>query len=766
LERPRVRQAIAALLTMVSALTVALIIIDIRIGRTVDQFLAEGPFAGTMDIFGAPKRIAAGDSLAVNQLVAELHRRGYGNSANGVGSFIADARGVSITTGPQAHSAFEPCRVEFSGGKVSRVIAQSGRDLHEIALEPELITNVSENRERRRLVRYADIPPRLVHAVISAEDKKFFDHSGFDLPRMIKAAYVDMKSGRKEQGASTLSMQLVRNFWLVPEKSWKRKMQEVLLTSHIENRLTKQQIFEYYANQIYLGRIDTFSISGFAEAARAFFGKDLSQLTDSEAALLAGLVQRPSYYNPFRNPDRALERRNLVLTLMYRNSYLGEAEYRSALAAPLGVHPHELASGQSPYFVDLVKEEAENKLEGAERAGRRVYTSLDADLQAAAEAAVHDGMLNVDRQLHSRRGPALPPGQPQVALIALDPRTGEVKALVGGRDYRVSQLNHVSAMRQPGSAFKPFVYAAALDTAVEGGTRFFTPASIVSGEPASFRSGGQYYQPHNYHNESTGDVTLRYALAHSLNIAAVNLAAAVGFDKVVHLAQRVGLPDTIRATPAVALGAYEATPLQIASAYTAFANEGMLTPAAMVSEVRASDGRTLYEHAHDSRSALDPRVAYLMVNMMQDVLRFGTAAGVRAMGFTQPAAGKTGTSRDGWFAGFTTELLCVVWVGFDDNRDLNLEGAKSALPIWAEFMSRASRIAPYSDAKPFRVPAGIHNVQVCSESGDLAGSYCPDPHSDVFIAGTEPAKECSMHAPVEIGDAPQLTVPPPPDRDH
>jgi penicillin-binding protein 1B len=776
LERPRVRTAIGAIIAIATAFTFVLIGIDIKIGRVVNTFLAEGPFAGTMDIYSGGKRIATGDSLTATQLTADLQRRGYKATPNApIGSFSATPRGVSIAPGPQAHNGFEPCLVEFSGGKISRIVAQSGRDLRAIDLEPELITNVSASHERRRLVKYSDIPPRLVHAVLSAEDKKFFDHSGFDLPRMLKAAYVDMKSGRKEQGASTLSMQLVRNFWLEPEKTWSRKIQELLLTSHIENRLTKQQIFEYYANQIYLGRVDTFGISGFAEGARAFFGKDLSQLTDAEAALLAGLVQRPSYYNPFRYPERAAERRNLVLGLMYKNNYLGEVEYRNALAAPLGVRPHEFAAGTSPYFVDLVKAEVEDKLDGAERAGRRVYTSLDPELQAAAEVAVRDGMQIVDRQLRAHTKD-LPPGQPQVALIALDPRTGEIKALVGGRDYRQSQLNHVTSWRQPGSAFKPFVYAAALDSAVEGttGGHLFTPASIVSGEPQTFRSGGKDYQPHNFHNEEAGDVTLRYALAHSLNTAAVNLASEVGFDRVVRLAERMGLPNTIRATPAVALGAYEATPLQIAGAYTAFANEGMMTPAAMVSEVLASDGRVLYTHSADTHSVLDPRVTYLMVNMMQEVLRSGTAAGVRSMGFTQTAAGKTGTSRDGWFAGFTTELLTVVWVGFDDNRDLNLEGAKSALPIWAEFMTRASKIAPYANAQNFRTPAGIRSIQICSQSGDLAGPECPSPRSEVFIDGTEPVKQCSLHVvtppavitPVDPGTTPQFTVPPPPQRDR
>jgi penicillin-binding protein 1B len=540
-------------------------------------------------------------------------------------------------------------------------------------------------------------------------------------------------------------MQLARNFWLEPDKSWRRKFEELILTMHMEHRLSKQQIFEYYANQIYLGRRDTFNITGFAEGAQAYFSKDLSQLTDGEAALLAGLVQRPGYYNPFRFPDRARQRRDLVLSLMRRNGCLADDAYRAAVAEPLQVRRGQSAAEQSHYFLDLVKEEVQARLDGAEPNERKVYTSLDPDLQEAAEAAVRLGMEKVDRLLRARHSEAAPAGQPQVALVAIDPRSGEVKALVGGRDYRASQLNHATAMRQPGSAFKPIVYAAALSTAVEGGREVFTPASVLNDTPANFHYDGQDYQPHNFHGEISGNVTMRYALAHSLNIATVSLAGRVGFNKVVRTALRLGLNDGIKPTPAVALGAYEATPLEIAAAYTAFANQGTYVPVAMVSEGRASDGRVLYRHSPAGNAALDPRVAFLMVSMMQDVLRSGTGAGVRSLGFTQPAAGKTGTSRDGWFAGFTSELLCVVWVGFDDNRDLNLEGARSALPIWAEFMNRAARLHPYRDAKPFRMPGGILPVEICAESGQLAGPHCPDVRGDVFIAGSEPLVQCAIH---------------------
>jgi penicillin-binding protein 1B len=318
---------------------------------------------------------------------------------------------------------------------------------------------------------------------------------------------------------------------------------------------------------------------------------------------------------------------------------------------------------------------------------------------------------------------------------------------VGGRDYGQSQLNHAMAMRQPGSGFKPFVYAAALNTAIEGGASVFTPASVVSDEPSTFYSGDQAYQPGNFHHEFMGDITLRDALAHSLNVATVSLASQVGYRKVVEMARRSGLNDAIRPTPAVALGAYETTPLEIAGAYTTFANQGINVKPSLVSHVSTSDGHRTYHRSAESHAALDPRVNFLLVSMLQDVLRTGTGAGVRSLGFTLPAAGKTGTSRDGWFAGFTSQLLCVVWVGFDDNRELNLEGAHSALPIWAEFMNRAAKFKLYRDAKPFATPSGIVNLQICAESGEMAGPFCSKTRPDVFIAGTQPQTQCTVHDP-------------------
>jgi penicillin-binding protein 1B len=333
-----------------------------------------------------------------------------------------------------------------------------------------------------------------------------------------------------------------------------------------------------------------------------------------------------------------------------------------------------------------------------------------------------------------------------VALIALDPHTAEIKALVGGRNYGMSQLNHVLAKRQPGSIFKPFVYAAAMDTGIEGGPNILTAGTTIDDEPTTFWFDNKPYEPSNFEHKFYGKVTLRQALAHSLNVATVKVAEMVGYDKVVEMANRAGLNYQIQATPAVALGAYEVSPLEMAGAYTMFANQGVFVRPSFISMVRAENGDPIYANKIEKHQTLDPRVAYLMTNLMEEVMRSGTGAGVRGRsGFNAPAAGKTGTSHDGWFAGYTTELLCIVWVGFDDNRPLDLEGAKSAAPIWAEFMKRAIQYREYAAAKPFSVPDGIVTIQIDPLSGMPASPMCPETRAEVYIAGTQPVGTCPLH---------------------
>jgi penicillin-binding protein 1B len=385
----------------------------------------------------------------------------------------------------------------------------------------------------------------------------------------------------------------------------------------------------------------------------------------------------------------------------------------------------------------------------------RIYTTLDPDLQRSAAQAVEIGIKLVDDQVTKMRThrtkignkfeiKVTPGPQAQVALVAMDPHTGEIKALVGGRNYGTSQLNHALAKRPTGSIFKPFVYAAAMNTAIDGSTTVITPASTVSDQPSTFSYGDQIYEPRNYREEYHGDVTLRYALALSLNNATVKVAEEVGYDKVAELARSAGIAS-VKATPAMALGAYDATPIDMTAAYTSFANGGMRLSPIFVNSVRNSKGDVVANFATESRQVLDPRIAFVMTNMLEGVMNFGTAAGVRSRGFSAPAAGKTGSSHDGWFAGYTSNLLCIVWVGYDDYSDIHLSGAQTAAPIWAEFMKKAVTFPHYADVKSFSQPEGVVDVQLDKITNRLATPSCPDDYTIAFIAGTEPHDTCDQN---------------------
>jgi penicillin-binding protein 1B len=409
----------------------------------------------------------------------------------------------------------------------------------------------------------------------------------------------------------------------------------------------------------------------------------------------------------------------------------------------------------------------------------RIYTTLDPDLQRAAAQSVETGIKLVDDQVTRMRTHKVKVGkgkyetqvtpgpQAQVALVALDPHTGAVLALVGGRNYGFSQLNHAIAKRPTGSIFKPFVYAAAMNTALDGATTVMTPASMVDDTASTFAYGDQIYEPRNYKEEYHGPVTLRYALAMSLNNATVKLAEEVGYDKVADLAKTAGI-NSVKATPAMALGAYDATPLEMAGAYTAFANEGTRLSPILVRSVRNAKGDVLVDFNSDRRQILDPRIAYVMTDMMQGVVNFGLGfSAVRGRGFQAPAAGKTGSSHDGWFAGYTSNLLCIVWVGYDDYSDLHLSGAQTAAPIWTEFMKKAAVLSQYSDMHGFSQPAGVVDVQLDKTTNRLATPSCPETYTVAFVAGTEPRETCDQSSGVGgffthllgLGDKP---LPPPP----
>ena len=745
--RGRFKRFLAALLTIVVILGLGgAVWIWVHYSNLVDEKLKEGPFAQTAEIFAAPEPISVGESLSAAELTELLRRRGYTeNRSSRMGWYKVRPDGVEVFPGVDAWTGSEPGVIFLQNGVVERIV--SNRDNSErtiYQLEPELISNLFDRqRQKRRVVRYSDIPRVLVDAVTSAEDKRFFQHAGFDPLRIIKAVFEDVREGRKAQGASTLSMQLARNFWLGPEKTWRRKIAEAMITLQIEQKLTKEQIFEYYSNQVDLGQRRTFAVRGFGEAAQVYFGKDVRELKVEEAALLAGMIQKPNLYNPYRHEDRALQRRNIVLGLMHENGYLTDMQYLEATKTPLKLAEGGIESTDAPYFVDLVNDELRERFAEVDfqTTQYRIYTTLDMKLQREAVEAVRIGMKEVDAQLSKRRKKY---PEPQVALVAMDPHTGEVRALVGGRTYGLSQLNRALAMRQPGSSFKPFVYAAALRTAITGRGTILTPVSQVIDEPTTFVFDDKTYEPNNFHEEWHGRVTLREALAHSMNIPTVKFAETVGYETVAELARDAGLTTT-RGTPAEALGSYEATPLQMASAYTTFSNGGAWMEQNAINEVRDQTGKLVWHYIPVTREVLDPRVAYMVTSLMEEVLRSGTGAAARTRGFLLPAAGKTGTSHDAWFVGFTTRLLCAVWVGFDDNTEMPLEGAKAALPIWTEFMKRAHSFREYRNVAQFQAPDGVVTAEIDPLSGQLATAACPQRRAEVFIAGTQPTDYCRLH---------------------
>ena len=519
--------------------------------------------------------------------------------------------------------------------------------------------------------------------------------------------------------------------------------------------MTKEQILGLYANQVYLGQRSSFCIYGFGEAANTYFNKDVSTLTLAEAALLVGMIRGPNLYSPYQHPERAAERRNFVLRRMRETGFVSPGEAEQASKTPLGLTEQNGEAPQEAYFVDMVKAQLLARFSEHDllSQGYRIYTTLNLELQRAASEGARAGLVEVDRQVKKQRErqktPPLDSSQPQLALVALDPHTGEVKALVGGRSYGASQLNHVLAQRQPGSSFKPFVYAAALNSGVDGSQPLVTLATVLADEPTLFEFGNEPYAPKNYKQSYHGLVTVREALTYSLNVPTVRLAEMVGYGKVRDFAVAAGFNKRLSPTPAIALGAYVATPLEIAGAYTTFANGGEYVAPRCIVAVTDGSGHTVWNNPATQRRVLDERVSYLMVSLLESVINSGTGAGVRARGFKLPAAGKTGTSRDGWFAGFTPNLLTVVWVGYDDDHELDIPGARSALPLWTEFMKRTTDLPAYKNLQPFSQPPGIITAAIDNLTNLVALADPTLTHSEVFIEGTEPFPPIQV-APPEV----------------
>ncbi len=731
--------------------------------RLVDERLRGERERAVPRIYARPLELRKGLALTEQQLVDRLNDLGYAYraTASKPGEFAID--GLAATIVPRAGDAagqlvravFARPAVTKAGGpprppdRIDRIEAK-GRVAEVIALDPPLLTSMATGeREKRRLVPLSRIPPHVVQAVLAIEDRRFYDHPGVDLIRIAGAAFTNMFEDKPYlEGGSTITQQLVKNVFLasvVPNpkaKSYKRKLLEQFMAVVLERRASKDEILELYLNEVYLGQRGSFAIHGVAEGAKLFFGKDVANVTLPEAATLAGVIHSPYYLSPFTSPERARERRNVVLRLMAEAGFVAREAAEVASREDLGIVPRALEA-EAPYFVDMIGQQlAEQHPEFLQTSGRLdVYTTLDLHMQRIAQDAVREGLLAVDALLAKRKRS----GVPQAALLAVDPRTGEILAWVGGRSYNQSQFNRVTAARrQPGSVFKPFVYLAAFEQAAEEGRADLTPATVVPDEPTTFLFGDEPYEPRNYEDEYDGLITLRRALAHSRNCATVRLAEMVGYDTVARFWKRFGTATSPKPYPSIALGAFEATPFEIATAYTVFPNLGEIRKLHAIKRISA-DGTAVTPPPPSPQRVARAATAYLVENMLRSVVNEGTGAAVRGSGFALDAAGKTGTTndlRDAWFVGFTAELLTVVWVGFDDNQALGLSGAQAALPIWTSFMARALAGRPNT---PLPEASDVVRVEIDRDNGRLAVPGCPRTFREAFVAGTEPLEPCELH---------------------
>jgi len=736
-----------------------------KFATEIDTRLAQKSIENSVSLYTAPLKLSAGNTIVYDDLIEYLKSAGYQERAvsNGSGTAWFEVSGNTITVMPDANAqsaASAPVRIQIDkGGRINSLSnPANGQRLTSASINGVLLASVRDGNRRKNIpVQFSEIPTDIRNAIVAAEDRRFFSHSGIDWRGIFRALRADVDKGEFVQGGSTLTQQIIKNNFLSSERTLSRKIKEAAMAVILESRLTKEQIFTVYFNDVYLGQSGTFAIKGFGQAAQAYFDKDVNELTLAESAFLAALIRAPNRYSAHRDQARAIERRNLVLDAMVQIGAISPERASAAKVEPLRVVNHLTEDDNgTTYFIDYVQRFADARygdtLNGQQHS---VTTTLDPMLQQAAFAAVKSNTAKLDKLFSrkTRRGATREPVQ--AALVALDAHTGEVLAMVGGRSYDESQLNRATdAKRQPGSAFKPFVYATAINS------RKFTAASVLSDRPKVFTFDGAKYEPSDFHGGFTNrDVTLREALAHSLNVPAVELAMSTGLGSVAAVAKASGL-DEPRMYPSMALGTSEVTPLQLAGAYTAFANDGTALRPVPISNVEQANGSQTVPAS--SASVFSPQVAYLMTTMLQDVVDGGTASRLRSMGLKGAIAGKTGTTNDGWFAGYTPNIVCVAWVGFDDNRELGLTGSESALPLWVDFMKKALQIRPELGGSSFTNPGGLVAAEIDPTTGCVPGPYSISSRKEWFLAGTAPNHDCVQPEDLnaENTDQPEIDVEP------
>ena len=639
-----------------------------------------------------------------------------------------------------------PVLVDFSGSTVRSIKRLTdGITLRGVRIEPELITSIYDNEMEDRVpVSREAVPKVLVDAIIATEDRTFDTHRGVSIRGTLRAIWTDIRKKSLVAGGSTLTQQLVKNLYLTPERTFSRKAREALMAVLLEFRYDKDVILELYLNEIYLGQNGSVQIVGVEQASQVYFGKKVTYLTLSEAATIAGMIRSPNVLSPLKYRDRAQDRRDVVLRGMLDQGKITQRQYDETIATKLVTSRFPKTSRSAPFFVDLVLKQLRETYPETQlkTEGLRIFTTLDTIMQRSAEEALDNGIANLGRKFRHVRDSATPL---EGVVLTIQPGTGYVKALVGGRNYSKTQFNRaIQARRQPGSLFKPFVYVTAMDP--ERGPEAYTASTVLDDSPITVKAGTADWKPQNYDNRFHGRVTLREALAHSYNIPAVRAAIAAEVPNVIKTASNIGVESKLQPYPSVSLGSFEVTPLEIAYAYSVFANLGVKAEPVSILAVVQRDGRLLETRDVKMKRVAPAAVCYIMNDVLKDVFNYGTAARARSLGFEHAYAGKTGTTsnyRDAWFIGYSPRILSLVWVGFDDGHSTRLAGGDACVPIWTRHMNRIDGMVPDVDWKR---PEDVTEREIDTLSGMLATPYCSQTRTEVFVAGTEPDAVCPLHA--------------------
>ncbi len=757
--RPSRRTVFRVISWTVGSFAVLLLVLGIWVYReSVSRFQVRRLRLPTR-IYADYMPLVPGNALQMDDLLEKLDRLGYREveALRQSGEFKREGATIDIYT-----RAFQrqdedypatPLRLTISRSQVESVVSlREARPLDRAALEPELLTSVlSEELENRSPVTIDQVPQHLQDAVIVTEDVRFWRHPGVDPLGIFRAVFRNLRAGGVTEGASTLTQQLVKNYFLTSERTYKRKIIEAFMAVVLDARYSKKEILEAYLNDIYLGRNRSISILGVGEASRFYFGKPVSEIKIHEAALIAGMIRSPNNNSPFNNPETAMKRRNTVLQLMLKEKKITQAQYEEARSAKLPRKPFRSKSGLSsiPYYVDRVVKELQTDygIEDIQGRGLRIYTAIDLGAQDSAARVLEQSLRNLERSSRRLRNhdPAL-----QGALIHLDVPTGEIRALVGGRSYERSQFNRaLNSKRLVGSLFKPFVYLTAFEPSLSG--QNITPATQVADTRFVLkRRWSDDWSPRNYDGRYMGNVTVQQALEQSLNAASVRIGLACGMEPILKTARTLGVQTELDDdNPSILLGAAGIPPIEMAEAYATIARQGQRMPPRAIRYVTDDRGRTIRGAGETQPVQVFPqRDVYLLTHVMKGVVDRGTAAGARGMGFRKIAAGKTGTTndkRDAWFIGFTPKTLALTWVGFDDNDPTGLSGSDAAVPMWARYMVAVTAGEANAD---FVAPPGITITEFDKTSGGIATAFCPRNviTRGAFKSGTEPSVPCPLHS--------------------